>query len=318
MRELLAAAELAVERLGVRRGERVAVLHNAAQAQIAAALASAARERGAEVDVVAFATLARHGAEPPAAVAQAILRADACFAATDMSLSHTRARLAGTARGGRFASLPTVTRDIFERAIGVDYVAMTRRGAAIAELITRADSVRVTSPQGTDVTLSVRGREGRNDDGDLRAAGAFGNLPAGEGYVAPVETEGDGVLVFDGSVAGHGLLEEPMEVRLAGGRLVSASGRAGAWLEATLDAGGEQGRRVAELGIGTNPAATLSGVVLEDEKIIGSAHVAFGSSAGIGGVVQSSVHVDAIMLEPTIEIAGVTVVAGGRLLVGDP
>jgi leucyl aminopeptidase (aminopeptidase T) len=314
MNDLAEAAELAVGRLGIERGERVAVLHNAAQAGIAEALAAAARSHGARVEVVGFATLGRHGEEPPDEVAEAILRAHACFSATDTSLSHTRARLAGTEQGGRFASLPTVTEDIFRRAIPIDYAAMTRLGAAIAELITCADSVRITSPQGTDVTLSVRGRDGRNDDGDLRAPGAFGNLPAGEAYVAPVEVEGDGILVFDGSVAGYGLLEEPMEVRIAGGRLVSASGSAGAWLERTLDAGGPDGRSVAELGIGTNPAARLCGVVLEDEKIIGTAHVAFGSSAGIGGVVQSSVHVDSILLEPTIEIAGVTVASGGRLL----
>jgi leucyl aminopeptidase (aminopeptidase T) len=317
MDDLIPAAALAVEQLGVRSGERLAILHNAAQRPIAAALAAAGRAAGAHVDIVAFATLGRHGQEPPADVAEAIVRADACFAATDTSLSHTRARLAGTTRGGRFASLPTVTEDIFRRTIPIDYSAMTRRGAAIAELITRADSVRITSPQGTDVTLVVRGREGRNDDGDLRAAGAFGNLPAGEAYVSPVEIEGDGVLVFDGSIAGFGLLAEPIEVVIARGRLVSASGEAGAWLEATLDAGGEGGRSVAELGIGTNPAAALCGVVLEDEKIMGTAHVAFGSSAGIGGVVQSTVHVDSIMLEPTVEIAGETVVTGGRLLI-DP
>ena len=315
MTDLLPAAELAVECLGVAPDERVAVLCNPTQAPIAEALAAAGRSRGAAVEVVRFATLPRHGSEPPAEVAAAILRADACLAATDTSLSHTRARLAGTAQGGRFASLPTVTEDIFRRAIPIDYAAMTRRGAAIAELITRADSVRITSPRGTDATLSVRGREGRNDDGDLRAPGAFGNLPAGEAYVAPVEVEGDGVLVFDGSIAGYGLLDEPVEVRIEGGRLVSASGRAGWWLEETLDAGGPGGRCVAELGIGTNPAAALGGVVLEDEKIMGTAHVAFGSSAGIGGTVQAAVHVDSIMLEPTIEIAGVTVAAGGRLLV---
>jgi leucyl aminopeptidase (aminopeptidase T) len=314
MTELTPAAALAVEQLGVRAGERVAVLHNATQNAIASALADAARGTGAEVEVVEFATLERHGVEPPADVAEAILRADACFAATDTSLSHTRARLAGTAKGGRFASLPTVTEDIFRRTIPIDYALMKRRGAAIAELITQADTVRITSPQGTDVTLVVRGRDGRNDDGDLRAAGAFGNLPAGEAYVSPVEVEGDGVIVFDGSIAGYGLLAEPVEVVLADGRLVSASGEAGAWLERMLDSGGEGGRSVAELGIGTNPAATLCGVVLEDEKLIGTAHVAFGSSAGIGGVVQSSVHIDSIMLEPTVAIAGETVVAGGRLV----
>jgi leucyl aminopeptidase (aminopeptidase T) len=313
MPDLTTAAELAVTQLGVARGERVAVLHNAPQEAIAAALAEAARAADAQVTVAGFATLERHGAEPPADVARAIAEADVCFAATDTSLSHTQARLAGTARGARFASLPTVTEDIFRRVIPVDYAEMTRRGAAIAALITQVDEIRITSPQGTDVRLVVRGRDGRNDDGDLRAAGAFGNLPAGEAYVAPVEVEGEGVLVFDGSVAGFGLLDEPMTVELAGGRLVSASGEAGAWLERYLDAG--DGRTVAELGIGTNPAATLTGIVLEDEKIMGTAHVAFGSSAGIGGVVQASVHVDSVMLEPTIEIDGEVVVAGGRLLV---
>ena len=315
MSDLVPAAELAVECLGVTPADRVAVVHNPPQAAIADAIAQAARATSAVVEVVGFATLGRHGEEPPPAVAEALLRADACFAATDTSLSHTRARIAATSQGARFGSLPTVTEDIFRRTIPVDYAEMTRRGAAIAELISRADTVRITSPQGTDVTLVVRGRDGRNDDGDLRTPGAFGNLPAGEAYVAPLETEGDGVLVFDGSVAGYGLLEEPMEVRIEAGRLVSASGAAGAWLESTLDGGGEGGRGVAELGIGTNPAATLCGVVLEDEKIIGSAHVAFGSSAGIGGIVQSSVHIDSIMLEPTVEIAGVTVVAGGSLLI---
>jgi len=309
------AAAKAVQCVGIAAGERVAVLHNPDQAAIAQALADAARALGAEVELVGFAKLARHGAEPPQEVADAILRADACLAATGTSLSHTRARLAGTARGNRFASLPTITEDIFARTVPVDYAEMTRAGDAIAALITQADSVHITSALGTDVTISVAGRDGRNDDGNLRAPGAFGNLPAGEGYVAPVEHEGEGVMVFDGSIAGHGRLTEPVRARLRGGRIVEASGAIGAWLLATLDAGGESGRSIAELGIGTNPAATLGGVVLEDEKIRGTAHIAFGSSAGIGGVVQSDVHLDAIMLAPTVEIAGTTVVADGKLVI---
>jgi leucyl aminopeptidase (aminopeptidase T) len=316
MSDLGPAAAVAVRRLGVRPGERVAVVHGSPQAAVAAALASATEAAGAHVEVVELDGLGRHGEEPPAAIADAILGADACFAPTATSLSHTRARRAATARGMRFASLPGVTEAMFERAIPVDYEFVTGAGTAIAELITRADTVRITSPQGTDVTLSVRGRDGRNDDGDLQAPGAFGNLPAGEGYVAPVEVEGDGVIVFDGSVAGFGPLDEPLEVEISRGQLVSAAGPAARWLEATLDAGGPGGRGVAELGIGTNPAAVLSGIVLEDEKICGTAHIAFGSSAGIGGVVQAAVHIDALMLEPTVEIAGETVARGGRLLVG--
>src|SRR5439155_6773156 len=101
---------------------------------------------------------------------------------------------------------------------------------------------------------------------------AIGNLPAGEAFISPLETFGDGVVVFDGSLAGFGVLNEPVRVSVSGGRAVDADGEAGEWLLRTLDAGGEHGRSLAELGIGTNPAAILTGNVLEDEKVTGTAH----------------------------------------------
>ena len=85
---------------------------------------------------------------------------------------------------------------------------------------------------------------------------------------------------------------------LAGGRIVEAGGAAAPWLLSTLDAGGEHGRSIAELGIGTNPAARLTGSILEDEKVKGTVHLAFGTSAGIGGVNVSSVHIDGMVLSP--------------------
>jgi leucyl aminopeptidase (aminopeptidase T) len=271
------------DRLGVAAGERVVVLHNPPQAAIARLIAAACEARQAAVEVVEFATLSRHGEAPPADVEAAIARADACVGATERSLSHTAARRSATEAGTRFASMPGITEAIFHRAVPADYDAMTRDGAAIAALLTEADEVRITSAQGTDLTLSVRGRSGLNDDGDLRAAGAFGNLPAGEGYIAPVEDAGEGVLVVDGSLS-------------------------------ALDAGGPLGRHVAEFAVGTNPAATVVGNILEDEKVRGTCHVAFGSSAGIGGVNQAGVHLDAVLLEPTVHIGGTLVVEAGRLV----
>jgi len=124
----------------------------------------------------------------------------------------------------------------------------------------------------------------------------------------------DGVIVFDGSLAGFGLLSAAVRVTVAGGRAVEADGEAGEWLLQTLDAGGEHGRSLAELGIGTNSAAILTGNVLEDEKVIGTAHLAFGTSAGLGGVNVAGVHIDGVLRRPTVELDGVRVVADGRLL----
>ena len=153
------------------------------------------------------------------------------------------------------------------------------------------------------------------DAGELGSRGAFGNLPCGEGFIAPVEGTSNGTLVVDGSIAGVGLLDTPVELTVRAGHLVEASGEDGARLMELLTAHGEDGTNVAELGIGTNEEAILTGNILEDEKILGTCHVAFGASAAIGGTVQVPVHLDCVVLEPTVELDGETIVSGGDLLV---
>ena len=265
--------------------------------------------------VVAFPPLSRHGEEPPAAVTEAFAGADVVLAPTTTSLSSTDARRQASARGARVATMPTITEEIFRRAVPVDYSQLRRRSEAVAELLTSAATAHVTSRAGTDIVLALEGRTGRSDDGNLREPGAFGNLPAGEGYIAPLETVGDGTIVYDGSLAGHGRIRAPVRVTVRDGRAIAAETDVGRWLLETLDAGGEHGRSLAELGIGTNPAATLTGNVLEDEKVIGTAHLAFGTSAGLGGVNVASVHIDGIILRPTVELDGTRVLDGGVLVV---
>ena len=308
-------AKVAVERLAVRSGERVAVVHNGPQAEIAAAIAAAAESHGAEVRLVEFVAPARHGMEPSAEIAELLLWSNAGFGVTSASLSHTQARLNACKAGARFASMPLLTADIFARTLPVDYDWMSSAGAAIAELMSSADSARVTSPEGTDVTLSLAGREGRNDDGNYSTPGAFGNLPAGEGYIAPVENAGEGTIVFDGSLTGYGVLDEPIAVHIKDGAVIGAEGAAADYLLATLEAAGPTGKTVAEFAIGTNPAAKIVGIVLEDEKVLGTAHIAFGTSAGIGGTNQSTIHIDGIMQHPTVDIGGTRVLENEQLLV---
>ena len=308
-------AAAAIWCLGVGPGEVVLIVCNAEQRPIAEALATAARSRTQDVTVLEFEPVPRHGAEPPSHVAEAMLRADVVLAPTSYSLSSTDARREASRCGVRIATLPTITGEIFVRAMAVDYGRLKRVGQALAERLTAASTARLSSAAGTDITLALNGRSGRCDDGNLQARGAFGNLPAGEAFVSPLETVGDGVIVIDGSVAGFGLLTDPVRVTVAGGRAVDADGEVGKGLLETLDAGGEHGRSLAELGIGTNPAAIVTGNVLEDEKVIGTAHLAFGTSAGLGGVNVAGVHIDGVLRRPTVELDGVRVVDDGRLLV---
>lgn len=170
------------------------------------------------------------------------------IAATTYSLSHTETRMAATRRGARIASMVNVGEETFARAMNVDYVELARAGRRIADALTAASHCRVTTAAGTDVVLELQGRTAISDDGDLTQPGAFGNLPAGEGYIAPIEVAGEGTIVFDGALADHGLLRKPLTVTLEEGRAIDAEGDRANWLLETLDAGGPTGRQIAELG----------------------------------------------------------------------
>jgi len=309
------AAQATLACLAVAAGQRLVVVHTPGLSDVATAIRRAGEALGCAVDTVAMQDLARHGAEPPAAVADALIRADAAVLATSTSLSHTRARRTATARGARVASMPQLTTDMLMRTVPVDYVALRRRGAGLASALTKASQARLTAPSGTDITFDLGDRVGLNDDGDLSALGAFGNLPAGEAYIAPIETGANGVVVFDASLASHGVLEFPIACHVVDGHLVRADGPGADAFLATLDSGGPNGRSIAELAIGTNDQARVTGLVLEDEKVLGTAHVAFGASNGIGGRVDAEVHIDGVLHAPTLVLDGVTVVRSGVILI---
>jgi leucyl aminopeptidase (aminopeptidase T) len=115
------------------------------------------------------------------------------------------------------------------------------------------------------------------------------------------------------SLAGYGLLWEPVAVSVVGGHAVDADGEAARWLLNTLDAGGPNGRVLAELGIGTNAQAQVTGFILEDEKALRTAHLAFGTSSSFGGANDATVHVDGIVHRPTVELDGRPLMVDGEL-----
>jgi leucyl aminopeptidase (aminopeptidase T) len=211
--------------------------------------------------------------------------------------------------------MPGVTEEMLARVMGADMAELRRRGEAICAVLDAGAEARIRCARGSDLRLGLEGRAPIVDAGDLSARGAFGNLPCGEGFVAPVEGTGEGTLVVDGSIAGVGRVDEPVRLTVRKGHLTDAENVAGEELLALLTAHGADGTNVAELGIGTNEAAILTGNILEDEKILGTAHVAFGASAAIGGKVQVPVHLDCVVLEPTVEVDGEALVRDGELLV---
>jgi leucyl aminopeptidase (aminopeptidase T) len=299
--------------LGLEPGEEVLVICNPVTEEIGALMRIEAEGDGANATLAVISETESNGAEPPAPVASAMIAANVVLAPTIQSLSHTYARRAANSAGVRVATLPGVTGDMLARLMNADMAMLRRRGAAVAAALRSDAEAHITCPHGSDLRLGLDDRIPIADAGVITAPGAFGNLPCGEAFVSPVT--GEGTLVVDGSIAGVGKVETPVELTIEDGHLTEATGPEGATLMELLTRHGPDGTNIAELGIGTNEEAMLTGNILEDEKILGTAHVAFGASAAIGGAVQVPVHLDCVVVEPTVEVDGTIICEGGELLV---
>jgi len=310
MSDLGPAVETIMRRcLRVKAGEDVVVVVDPATRTIGEALRDEAGSAGGDAVLMLMDERATHGTEPPASIAAALAACDVFIAPTTRSLSHTSARKRATEAGARGATLPGVTEDMLARVMSVDLDAMAARSKAVAALLDAGTRAHVTCPRGSDLRLAIDGRAGISDDGKLTERGAFGNLPCGEAFIAPAYGEGTVVAT---SLAPLGLSTEPATLTVAEGRIVAADGGLGPQFIELLLAHGRLGTNLAELGVGTNDRAQLTGNVLEDEKILGTVHVAFGASAGIGGTVSVPIHLDVVVLDASLEVDGRPMLAAGR------
>ena len=274
------------------------------------------RGRSLRTDAVLAAILAvmaprpTDGSEPPAPVAEALAASDVFIVPASKSLSHTLARKRASENGARGATMPHVTPDMLARLMAIDFDRLGERCRAVAGVLDAGQEAHVTCPRGSDLRLDLRGRHGISDDGDLTARGSFGNLPCGEGFIAPAGAQGT---MVSRSLASIGLTHgHPATLTIEDGHLTAATGAEGEQLLGILREHGERGTNVAELGVGTNEHARLTGNVLEDEKILGTVHVAFGASIAIGGRVSVPIHLDCVVTEASLTVDGTPVLRDGR------
>jgi leucyl aminopeptidase (aminopeptidase T) len=299
------AAETAVTQcMALEPGESCTIVTDDERRPIGEALYDAALDVGAHPTLARYPPGEQHGEEPPRPVAAAMRETDVFLAPTTKSLSHTRARGAATEAGVRGATLPGITEAVMVAGLDADYDAIASHCDAVLDQVADAEEIRVTSPQGTDLTVDPGGRRWQADTGINHEPGDFSNLPAGEVYVSPLS--GDGRVVVDGTMAGQGLVDEPVVFEVEAGQVVAIEDEAlREQVEAAAEEAGDGASNLAELGIGTNVGVTeLVGSVLLDEKAAGTVHVAIGDDAGIGGEVDAPIHVDGVLREPTVYADG--------------
>jgi leucyl aminopeptidase (aminopeptidase T) len=284
--------------MGVKKREVVLIITDPERRNIAESLFAANKDVGANVMIIQMEPRTRHGEEPPRIIADAMKKADVIFAPTTFSLSHTQARKKASRSGARIASMPGITTEMMSTGgMTADFNKMARTIKRLSKIVKNTKSAHITTEAGTDLKLSLEGRKWITDDtGICYKKGSFTNLPAGEIFIAPKEGTANGTLVIDGAFQEK--LDTPARIVIKNGAAVDII-RA-LKVRNILDEVGKKGRNVAEFGIGMNPAAKIIGNVLEDEKKLGTIHIAFGDNSTYGGNVKCGVHIDGIILKPTV------------------
>lgn len=296
-----AAAIALTECLNLGRKEQLLVVCDPPCAEVGEIMWKAGVSRCREAVMVVINPRRENGNEPPGPVGKWFGQFDVAVMPTSKSLSHTRARRRASERGVRIATLPGISPEMFVRTMKTDWHKLGIATRKLAAHLSSASRVRVTSPGGTDIAFETGGRHAKADDGRLNFRGAFGNLPAGEAYLAPLEGTAEGTLVFDGSFPLAGILDEPLVLHVCEGRVVETEGHdcARKLEELFLKYRGPS-RTIAEFGVGTLDSARITGNVLEDEKVKGTVHFALGDNASMGGKVNVPLHLDGVVRAPSV------------------
>ena len=149
--------------------------------------------------------------------------------------------------------------------------------------------------------------------GICRNPGEVSALPGGEVSLPPIEGTSEGIVVWERVASDLGALEEPVRIEVRGGRAVAIDGGVAADRLRDIVATIRDADNIGEIGIGLNPAARIADDITEAKKALGTVHVALGDSANeYGGLVECEVHLDGLVMSPTIEFDGRPVVVDGR------
>jgi len=220
--ELSVVKNVLLNCMGLKERERLLIVTDEQLSELGELFYKGAKKLGFDPVILKYFPRKVHGEEPPNFVSFALKDAHVALLLTSKSLSHTKARKDASKVGVRIASLPGISYEIIMRTLGINYQKLQPKIKRVARKLTEAKYIRVLTDKGTDISFSVKGRRGFADTGVYTKKGTFGNLPAGEACIAPVEKSCRGKIVFDASIAGFGKLDEPVEVEIEEGIMVKS------------------------------------------------------------------------------------------------
>lgn len=212
---------------------------------------------------------------------------------------------------------------LFWNAVNIDYGDVQSRGDRIKAVLAAGDEVHVTNPNGTDLTLHIKGRPVLVSDGILseaeRAAGGVAAsvyLPAGEVYTTPVAGSAEGKVVQTRSYF-RGKPIENLTLTVSGGKVTSMTGTGDGWLayKAAYDAVADPRKDVfGFVDLGINPSVRLPADSSMGNWVpAGAVTVGAGNNSWAGG--DNTVPWGTTLFLPgsTVTLDGKTIVDKGTL-----
>ena len=315
-KELMQASIIGLrDAMGLKPEETLLVVTDEVKRDSGLALHEAGKQLCKESILVEMKSREINGEEPPFAISEMMKMVDVVVIPTAKSLTHTDARRNAVKEGVRVGTMPGISVEIMSRCLNADFDKIVELTEYVAKRLEGVKTVKVVTEAGTNLVMPIEGRMIIPSTGVLSEKGQSGNMPSGETYLAPIEGKSNGTLVIDGSMAGIGVIKTPIKVEIRDGYAEEITGGEEAQrLIAMLDKNGREARAVAEFGIGTNYKAILSGQILEDEKVLGTIHVAFGNNLTMGGSIAVNSHLDGLVKSPDVYFDDELVMKKGKLL----
>ena len=308
--------------LEIAPGENVLCIADGEESmEVLTLIAAESRAKGAEAAIILIEPRRYHHQEPPRPVARAMQEADVVIVMGFGSLMHTQSRKDACAAGVKFATVSETTKEYLSKLnlTREDLLEVRELTEKFAQRLTAASSAHLTTQAGTDISMSLKGRNGIALI-PFGQRGSFCVLPDyAEATCPPVEDSVEGVAVVDGTMVGganfEGLVTEPFKIYFEKGRITKISGGRDAYrLESLLDTVEQEARTFAELGINSNHKIPkkLTGT-RTDNAIAGHVHIGLGRNDHIGGLSKAKTHLDVLVTWATLLLDGNSIIEDGKL-----
>ncbi len=315
--ELLPIANRIMEwSLAVKEGEQVLILVDIeTDPLLIESLCAATRIARAEPTVVTIRPTKVAGEDPGPIAVRAMEAADVVISPAWPALGHSNSvRKLREAKRIRYMSMPGITSEMIVKGGGsADYQEVFEISQRLVNVLNKAKMINVKTSLGTDLTASIENMPYRVGAALAREPGMIACFPDGEAWGAPVEGTAYGKVVIDCSLTIFGLVREPVVCYVEKGRVVDVQGGSQAKEVKQLISQIANADNIAEIAIGTNPASIITGIISEEKKGLGRVHVALGNNLMLGGKTESKLHLDGVMLEPTVTVDDQIIVEDGEV-----